>query len=961
MPLVLAVFFVLFYLVYTDVKHRTIREFNNEQLILAQTAAQGITSFFNEYQSDLTFLSRLPAIIENTEESHDLMKSFFESHKSRIKAFTRVDSTGIIQCTFPETKTAIGRNISGQAHFREVSSTHRPTISDVFMSVQGYLAIALHVPVFKEEKFAGSLAILISIDQLGKIYLSKIKVKGSGSVWMLSQNGVEIFCPDTVHTGRTYLDNSGNDSSAIRLIKQIGISEKGIATGVHSEPTGKGTSVTDEKYMVFYRVPLGNTYWTILISYLKQDVFTELATLRNRLILIFTLLFITISSYFYSLTKVRNVLNEQRKREAAEKTLVESELKFRTIFDEAPIGIELYDENGFQVNANKAALSLFGISDVSEIQGFNIFDRTSLTQAIKDKLKRGETVMYQSVFDFDKVKSLGQYQTNRSGKAYFDYIITPLKGADSHTIKGYLLQVQDISERKRAEEEILMLAHSLRSIKECVSITDINDHILFVNESFLRTYGYSEEELTGKHIGILMSDKTPSAIISEILPATLKGGWKGELINKRKDGSEFPIFLSTTIIKDKAGQILGLIGVASDITENKRKEEELLHSIKKAEESDRLKSAFLANMSHEIRTPMNGILGFSDLLKMPGLTGEQQGNYIDIITKSGNRMLNIINDIIDISKIESGQMDIFLSETNINEQTGFVLQFFKPEAHVKGIQLSLRNGLHDEESIIITDREKLNAVLTNLVKNAIKYTNAGAIEMGYALKSGELEFFVKDTGIGIPKERQTAIFERFIQSDISDKMARQGAGLGLAIAKSYVEMLGGTIWVQSEPGLGSVFYFTLPCQKNSMGSPESGSPAQGKTAVCSSESNIPHLKILIAEDDEISLLLLTRIVEVYSQHTYSVHRGDDAVDFCRSNPDTDLILMDIQMPGMNGYEATRQIRQLNQQVIIIAQTAYGMLGDKEKAIEAGCNDYIPKPIQAGLLKELIQQYFSDPS
>jgi PAS domain S-box-containing protein len=675
--------------------------------------------------------------------------------------------------------------------------------------------------------------------------------------------------------------------------------------------------------------------------------------------LIFSLLFITISYYFYSLTKVRNVLKEQRKREAAEKTLIESEVKFRTIFDEAPIGIELYREDGLQVNANKASLSIFGIPDVSEIHEFNLFSGTSLDDTIKEKLRRGETVTYQSDFDFEKVKALNQYQTNRSGKAYLDYIITPLKGADSNAIKGYLLQVQDISERKRAEEDILMLAHSLRSVNECVSITDIQDNILFVNKSFLKTYGYTEEELVGKHVGILQSDKTPSDMAGEILPATLQGGWKGELINKRKDGNEFPIYLSTTIIKDKSGHVLGLIGVASDITELKRKEEELFRALEKAEESDRLKSAFLANMSHEIRTPMNGILGFSDLLKQPGLTGEEQGNYIDIIKKSGNRMLNIINDIIDISKIESGQMEISISETNINEQTRFVHQFFRPEAQKKGILLSLSNGFKDEESWIQTDKEKLYAILTNLVKNSIKYTETGAIELGYILKTNEIEFFVKDTGIGIPQDRQKAIFERFIQSDIVDKMAHQGAGLGLAISKSYVEMMGGKIRVESEPGNGSVFYFTLPYHEMVQSNKGLQSAEADNSGENLTEFQTPDLKILIAEDDEISDVLLSRIMHSYSKQTSSVHTGIEAVEYCRNHPDINLILMDVQMPGINGYEATRQIRQFNKDVIIIAQTAYGMLGDMGKAVQAGCNDYISKPINSGLLKELIQKYFSE--
>ena len=247
----------------------------------------------------------------------------------------------------------------------------------------------------------------------------------------------------------------------------------------------------------------------------------------------------------------------------------------------------------------------------------------------------------------------------------------------------------------------------------------------------------------------------------------------------------------------------------------------------KAKESDRLKSAFLANMSHEIRTPMNGILGFSELLKTPGLTGDQQQEYINFIKKSGERMLTIIGNIVDLSKIESGHMKTFISSTNINEQIEFIYTIFKPEVEQKGMQLVFYNGLTEKESIIQTDSEKIFAILSNLLKNAVKFSIKGSIEFGYNVRPAEnilngkntktfesepaeMVFYVKDNGIGIPHDRQTAIFDRFIQADILDIQAFQGAGLGLSIAKAYVEMLGGKIHVESEVGKGSVFYFTIP-------------------------------------------------------------------------------------------------------------------------------------------------------
>ncbi len=377
----------------------------------------------------------------------------------------------------------------------------------------------------------------------------------------------------------------------------------------------------------------------------------------------------------------------------------------------------------------------------------------------------------------------------------------------------------------------------------------------------------------------------------------------------------------------------------------------------KAQLADKLKSAFLANMSHEIRTPMNGILGFAELLKEPNLSGQEQQEFVSIIEKSGKRMLSIINDIIDISKIESGLMKLDVKVSDINEQLDYIYNFFKPEIEKKGMHITVKKTLSSTEAIIKTDPEKLYAILINLVKNAIKYTDEGSIEVGYSRKSektsAELEFFVRDTGIGISEDRHEAIFERFVQADIIDKNAYQGAGLGLSIAKAYVEMLGGTIWVESAPHEGSSFYFTLPYNTDSI----AVSPALNINPDVEDMARIKMLKIMIVEDDLASEMLIGREIKLLSREILKVNTGTAAVDACRKNSDIDLILMDIQIPEMDGYESTREIRKFNKNVVIIAQTAYALSGDRDKAIEAGCNDYIAKPIHTGALTLLIKQHF----
>ncbi|HZK94881.1 MAG TPA: PAS domain S-box protein [Prolixibacteraceae bacterium] len=650
------------------------------------------------------------------------------------------------------------------------------------------------------------------------------------------------------------------------------------------------------------------------------------------------------------LIRIDGIASNITERKRLEETLQESKVKYQAIFENTGTATIIIDEGNTIIMANKECCSITGYTATEIIgQKWNqYFAPESLHKMQKNhQLISQISDLAQKKYEVKLINKQGEIR---------DVIlnIAMISGT-----KQSIVSILDITEHKRAEQAILQSEENFRrSISEStlgIRMVSADGKTIYANKAFLDIYEFNSlEEFTN----------TPA--INRYTPESY--ALHQERKEKRKNGHDILDYEISIVRKNAEISHLKVLRkdvmwngikhyqvINIDITEQKKLTIDLIAAKEHAEESDRLKSAFLANMSHEIRTPMNGILGFAELLKEPDLTGEEQQEYIQIIEKSGARMLNIINDIVDISTIQSGLMKLNIQDSNINEQIDYIYNFFKPEIEGKGMQFSYKYSYVSGESNIKTDREKLYAILTNLVKNAIKYSKEGSIELGYIKRDETLVFYVKDTGIGIPKDRQVAIFERFIQADIGNRRAYEGAGLGLSIAKAYVEMLGGKIWVESEEGKGSTFYFTLPYNTEH----EEKTVVENIVKADVEENQMKKLKILIAEDDESSDKLISIVVWKFGKEIINVATGTKAVEVCRNNSDIDLVLMDIQMPDMDGYEATRQIRQFNKDVVIIAQTAFALTGNREKAIAAGCNDYISKPIKKDELLSLIQKYMNN--
>lgn len=387
-------------------------------------------------------------------------------------------------------------------------------------------------------------------------------------------------------------------------------------------------------------------------------------------------------------------------------------------------------------------------------------------------------------------------------------------------------------------------------------------------------------------------------------------------------------------------------------------EKKLVEAKEKAEESDRLKSAFLANMSHEIRTPMNAILGFAELITMPDseVTPNEKGNFIKLIRSGGDNLLRLIDDIIDISKIEAGQIKIHKKECNLNQTLKEIQQsFFEIRKHKgKGqIDIRLNENAQSQNIVIKTDPLRLNQILTNLIDNALKFTEEGFIEFGYEILNEEkILFYVKDTGVGMDHKKKDMVFDRFTKIEDDKTRLYRGAGLGLAISKSLVELLGGRIWVESTLGEGSTFYFGLPFDKlKELEKPE-------KPLAISEDYNWANKTILVAEDEPANVVYIEEVLKITKAKVLKAMNGKEAVEIFEKNNDIDIVIMDIKMPEMDGYEATKQIKKLNKDIPVISQTAYAMPGDIDKGLDSGMNDYLIKPVKPKLLLSVLNKHLN---
>ena len=658
-----------------------------------------------------------------------------------------------------------------------------------------------------------------------------------------------------------------------------------------------------------------------------------------------------------------------------------SEQKFRQLYEKSGDAI-MIGKNGKFIDVNNAAVKMFGYASKKEFLAVHPKKLSPILQPSGIKSFENSIVMLSTAEE----KSTHRFEWlffKKNGETFpVEILLTSISNQPNNKIIHGVLR--DITKRKEAEIKLALANKKIKvseerfrnlfnnspvslweedisgvlqllnkKIKEVDNLKQYLDthsdfvsecaskiKVLNVNNSSLNLLGAkTKEELINNLSGNFNSKSFETLKEELVFLANKKTEFTRETEFIRSDGKVISVFLKLALLGNSR-----VIVSMNDVTE-------LKEAKIKAEESDRLKTEFISNMSHEIRTPMNGIMGFSELLADPDLADEKRKYFVQIIKNSGKQLLQIIDDIIEISKLGTKQVKVYEEQVNLNDLLLELFSIFDAKAKENKTPLYLEKDLSDKQSTILTDRSKLNKIISNLLENALKFTNVGFIEFGYNLKNNNesptLEIYVKDTGVGIKPEDQKLIFERFVQAkkEVSKKV--KGLGLGLSIAKENTTLLGGKITVESIKGKGTTFFVTIPYK-----------PIFDKIEI-TNKTLQENQTILIVEDEEINYLYLdTLLKDVLKVNCIILHaiNGQEAIAICKKNSAIDFILMDLKMPVMNGYEATKEIKKLYPNIPIIAQTAYSTNEEQEKAIIAGCDDFISKPITKDSLFNIINKF-----
>lgn len=949
--LLFALFGYLLHSAYLEVKQQTIDQVNSQQLLLAKQAAKSIEDFFDHYVRVMTSLAGMDSIIDMDERSKELMKVFYHTHTSDIKSITRLDENGKVIYAYPPLPSILAADLSHQEHVQKIMRTHQPVVSDVFRSVQGFASVALHVPVFEQDIYRGSLGILIPFDYLAKDYLAAIKIAESGYAWMVSRQGVELYCPVPGHIGKTVFENCRDFPSILAMAREMLQGKQGVTWYTFDKIKGQDIEPA-KKLAAYLPVRLPGTFWSIVVATPEDEVLATIRGFRNKLLLITGLMLIVVVSLSYYFSRAFLIMREVAKRRQVEENLRQSEEKYRTLVDNSPIGIyrTTPGETGAYLSANPALLKMLGFESFEDLQ-----QTTPAQQYIHPAERRQFS---ERLLAAGNLRAEHRLKKKDGTPIWGSITARVIKGEDGECVY-FDCTMEDTTDRKLAEKALVESEAKYRAIvedqTELVSRFLPDGTLTFVNQAYCRFFEENAAELVGQkfwHHVPAADQEMFRQYLSRFSPQKSVNTIEHRVVNRR--GEIFWQQWNDRAIFNEEGDIIEFQAVGRDITERKVAEQEkqkLEAELRHAQKMEAI-GTLAGGIAHEFNNILGIILGNAELAADDIPQWNPAKLNLDQIKTASLRAKDIVQQLLTFSrKREENRRPIDL--VLVVEEAVKFLRSSIPTS------IEIRSNISNEECIITADPTQIQQIMINLSTNAAHAMEDRGGILQFSLQkltlseaNGENEpkleagryvvLEVSDTGGGIP----AAVVNRIFDPYFTTKEAGKGVGMGLAVVHGIVQSHGGHILVESGREAGTKFKLFFPATDAAM------DPAEEQ------HEDIPRgtERILFVDDDESLAQLGTLQLESLGYHVTAQTNPQKALEMFRSNPDRfDLIITDMTMPGMTGDRLIAEILGIRPNLPAILCTGFSERIDEERALMLGAREYALKPVGRKQLAMIIRK------
>ncbi|OPY71787.1 MAG: Blue-light-activated protein [Syntrophorhabdus sp. PtaU1.Bin050] len=930
---------VLFTSFYEKAKQESIKNLNTQQLLHAKQAARGIESFFNNWTTILTVLSETDHIKDMDVTGKKNIESLYKNNNEFIRSIARVDARGRIIYTFPYDRNAVGRDISSQKHMREIMSTHQFAVSDVFPAVQGYNAIVLHVPVFKDKSYRGTIGIVVNFQSLAGRYLENIKIGKTGYAWLISRDGTELFCPIPGHVGNSVFENCKNFPSILAMAEDMLKRHEGVATYTFDKIRGDTVDVV-KKHAVYMPITIGNTFWSIVVASSENEILSSLKGFRNKLLVIIGVLLLGGVLFSYYGLKAWLIVQEEKKRRRAEDELRASEERYRTIVENTNDAIYIHDFDGNIIDANENACKMVGYTR-DELVGANLakIDNTWL----RPESPEFEQVMREEATAFE------HENVRKEGTVVPVEISAKIVSSEG---KG-IVQVfaRDISERKRMEEEIARERSKLQTLWDNAPfgmiLIDADGRFGYINPKFTELFGFDLSDTPDGRTWFRRA--YPNTEYRHTVISTWVEDWR-----EAKPGTSMPRVFTATC-KDGTQKTVNFITSAlvsggylmacEDITELKDLESQL----RQAQKMEAI-GTLAGGIAHDFNNILTSLLGYASLIQMKMDTANPLKLYVDQILSATQKAADLVRSLLTFGRRQS----VTLAPLDINNVIKTAQGLLK---RLLTEDIELRTSLAQDGMIVMADKTQMDQILFNLVTNArdampkggTLTVETGIVEIGrefvrihgFGRPGRYVQIKISDTGMGMDEATRESIFDPFFTT----KEVGKGTGLGLATVYGIVKQHNGYITVHSKLNQGSSFHIYLPEARAIV-------DQEKQQAVSVKRGNE---KILVAEDNEEVRHFMREVLQQYGYKVIEAIDGEDAIERFKHHRGINLVIIDSVMPKRNGREVYEEMRGMQPRIKTLFTSGYTKDIVLDKGIEDGKFDFIAKPLSPATLLQKVRE------